>query len=195
MYKRQNQDTATYWAANVFSKEAGTELLTSVNLSLWGSTSYEIYVTDGSLSLSGLTPAASGSADMLGYLSVTLDTPIELTGDQFAVIVKYSLRNGASIPVECNIGDYYRYVDAPSHSSFLSENGRSWAEISTADWDYSNLCIKAFTPVSYTHLHNFVPDRNLPPEAAGGKRKSPYFPSRSSWRFLRFPTRRRNWKT
>ncbi len=48
-----NQDTATYWAANVFSKEAGTELLTSVNLFLWGSTSYEIYVTDGSLSLSG----------------------------------------------------------------------------------------------------------------------------------------------
>lgn len=156
-----NQDTATYWAANVFSKEAGTELLTSVNLSLWGSTSYEIYVTDGSLSLSGLTPAASGSADMLGYLSVTLDTPIELTGDQFAVIVKYSLRNGASIPVECNIGDYYRYVDAPSHSSFLSENGRSWAEISTADWDYSNLCIKAFTQSlsgqTVLHLENENP--------------------------------------
>ncbi len=82
---------------------------------------------------------------MLGYLSITLDTPIELTGDQFAVIVKYSLRNGASIPVECNIEITTAMLTPPSHSSFLSENGRSWAEISTADWDYSNLCIKAFT--------------------------------------------------
>ena len=63
--------------------------------------------------------------------------------------------------MECNIGDYYRYVDAPSHSSFLSENGRSWAEISTADWDYSNLCIKAFTQSlsgqTVLHLENENP--------------------------------------
>lgn len=142
-----DEGNSVVYAANIFDKEPGRELLTQVNLGVWGDTKYEVYVTEGSLNISGLSPVASGNVNLLGYHNVELASPVTLTGNKFAVIVKYTLGGDASVPVESRIdGGEYAYVDAPEGSSFFSENLRDgWTEISAEDFYDSNFCIKAFT--------------------------------------------------
>ncbi len=143
-----DQGTSTILVANVFDKEPGAEELTAVNIGLWGNTRYEIYVNPtGAVSTSGLSPVASGSTNLMGYLTETLSSPVTLTGKRFSVIVKYTLSGGAVVPLEGRIGSsIYQTVDAPKKSTYLSENnGRSWEELSVSANYSSNACIKAFT--------------------------------------------------
>lgn len=135
------------YAANVFPRTGGQESLTAVTFATVGSVNYEVYVTDGTLSVAGLAPVASGSlSSAIGCTTVEF-SPIPLQGEKFAVIVAYSTPDGTGgIPLESQIPGSFSSASAPSGSSFYSHSGIDiWKELSTAQNYFFNCCIKAFT--------------------------------------------------
>lgn len=141
--------SSTY-AANIFEKPAGTEMLTEVAVGNNGAEEYEVLVNPSgdSLNLRDLEAVASGSFTMNGYQTITLDTPVELTGTKFAVVVRYTKSGDeyAYIPREKQRYDtIWSKADAEPGTSYISSSGISWTEISNEKYGYSNCSIKAFT--------------------------------------------------
>lgn len=149
----EDSDNITY-GMNVFDKQDGEETVTSINLAFNGPTDYDAYILDyvtdpESLDCSGAEPVASGHSPYAGYFDIDLDTPVTVSGDKFAVIVKYhSDDTFYSVPVEQKMKYpyvwYNYYSTAPSKSSYTSPDGATWEEISTAEIQ-ANCTIKAFT--------------------------------------------------
>jgi hypothetical protein len=76
-----------------------------------------------------------------------LSTPVELVEDnQFSVAVKLTTPGWPyPIPIEHTVVGYSSAAGAFPGESFISSDGGSWMDATTA-WDYStNVCIKAFT--------------------------------------------------
>lgn len=145
-YGNENYET---YAANVFEKGEIDELLTEVVIASAGYTEFEIYVNSADDSLTGenVSYVQNGVINYAGYKTVKLEEPVTLTGDKFAVIVKYyTPGTGYGIPIE-NKGPYYFHLsaDADSGQSFLSLNGQEWKEISSEEFNYANCSIKAYT--------------------------------------------------
>lgn len=148
------------WAANIFTKEAGTEKLESINLGLWGQAKYEVYVTDGSLDVSGLSPVATGSTDWAGFFQVDLNREVLITGKKFGVVVKFILSNDSEVMLEQQVPNTpYANAYAPAGSSYAKVPGSTWTELSSSYYHYANFCIKAFTSdVSGKTTVSFVTD-------------------------------------
>ena len=74
-----------------------TEYLKYISVELAKTQGVEIYVNPtGDLSVAGLTPVVSltgSNALESGYHRIKLDTPIELTNNKFAIIIKYISRS------------------------------------------------------------------------------------------------------
>lgn len=122
-----NADTA--YAANTYQKQQSPELLTDVGLSVRGYTEYEIYVNgqNSDLSPENLTLAARGTQNHMGFVTVTLQEPILLTGTEFAIVIKY-VTPGFSYSVPVSIPPYCPEIS--QNSSFLSPDGESWEDTS-----------------------------------------------------------------
>ena len=163
------------YASNVFSRKDKTkkEYLTEIGIYVPITEGIEIYVDaeDGDMKNYGEVVAAYTGKDALesGYHSIKLGNPIEITGEKFAVIIKYINGEGAAYSIECNIeasglssSELYSKAKAEVGQSFLSIDGNSWKDINGYEIPFydletntlvqktyknTNACIKAFTTV------------------------------------------------
>lgn len=125
----------TAYAANVFTKQPGEELLTDVAFVTRGYTEYEIYVNPVGSAPAGAQVqfVQSGTVDYMGYTTVKLQNPVALDGEQFAVIIKYTMPGVEYVvpvvPKEQLAGTDYSGV------SWISTNGSVWVD----SYTYSNL--------------------------------------------------------
>lgn len=152
------------YAANVFTKKTQEEYLSEVGIFLASTQGIEVYVNNASsnLDINQATLVASYTGtNALGPGYHTLKfSPLELTGDKFAVIVKYiNSDEGATISLECDLlesgmTDTSNVFDTATSNigeSYLSKDGTTWQDM--VDYELyggyilknTNACIKAFT--------------------------------------------------
>lgn len=160
--------TNTAYGANVFQKLPGEESLTEVTFGTISYTDYEVYINPNGNELreQDLVLCASGTMPYAGYKTVKLDTPITLSGQTFAVVIKYYTPYTAySVPIEAKIdrekSSWYT-ASAERGTSFLSADGNGWDEISTDEVGQANCSIKAFTKdiTNKTDIRFSKPNKN-----------------------------------
>ncbi len=147
--------TKDVYGANVFARKTSSkdEWLTEVSVSSLVDIKCEIYVNakDGDLNSKKLTKVSDVLELKNGYHTIKLKTPVQLTGDKFAVVVKY-IKNGGSayFGLEYPDSGYWNTATASKGQSYISFDLNEWYDINelsftTAIPTNSNLCIKAFT--------------------------------------------------
>ncbi|MCL2859420.1 MAG: bacterial Ig-like domain-containing protein [Oscillospiraceae bacterium] len=142
------------YGADVFTRNNtnSKEMLTEVSVASIYDASYEIYVNskDGTLNSLSLTKVKTTDTLNAGYNTIKLDTPIELTGSQFAIAVKYTAPQSNGYPVSVELDpasmwgatyadDYWAGVPI-SQESYSSNDGNAYYLMT----DYDT-CIKGFT--------------------------------------------------
>ncbi len=151
-------DYTKAYAANVFDKSDKTENLSEIGITLdtESCSSFEIYVNPKGkeLNTSSLQKVKTVTNVTSDYVTVKIDPPIPLTGESFAVAVKY-ISNGNDtvyIPIESkNAYQYSRIHNTATSSageSFFSGDGENWLDAYDAEitgLSNINTCIKAFT--------------------------------------------------
>ena len=157
-------NTTDIYNANVFPRNGegleSAEVLRAV--SFWTSDknyAYEIYIVKDYKDVSSFSasvPVAAGRFAYAGYHTVKIN-PVNLEkGTRFAVAVKLSAANKASVYscLELPMEGYSSKAWANSGESFFSLDGENWKDISD-NLPNTNACIKAFTDT----------DGNLPADA------------------------------
>ena len=163
------------YTANVFTRKDITkkEYVEEVGIYVPITEGIEIYVDakNGDMKDYGEAVAVYTGNNALepGYHAIKLGTPIEVTGEEFAIIVKYINAEGAKYSLECNLNDtglttnsnIWSKAKAETGQSFISVNGNDWNDINEHGLYWSsvennlvkktykntNACIKAFTKV------------------------------------------------
>jgi C1A family cysteine protease/PKD repeat protein len=141
----------TCWCANIFTAKS-SETLKAVSFYTTGSNcNYEIYIYTnlGSNPIGRTNPVFSGSgtSTFAGYHTIPLGTNVPLnTGQKFSVVLKLTTP-GYNYPIalETPISGYSSKARANPGESFISPDGKTWADITTAYSSNTNICIKAFT--------------------------------------------------
>ena len=137
---------------NVFDKLEQTEILNEISFSISSlptnaKVDYEIYVnaTDGELETSKFNLVKSGKDvfDKQGYYTVKLDTPIELTGEQFVIAIKMTEASVVSISSWSEQVSQELRGSLPKQS-YISTNG-VLTDLYKPDARSFSLNIKAFT--------------------------------------------------
>ena len=162
------------YGANVFERKQREqkEWLTQVSVSSLVDITCDVYVnpSSGELNPKKLEKVASNVEIKNGYYTLDLEKSIKLTGDKFAVIVKYiSDESGKSyLGLEYPDGYYWNTATAEKGQSYISIDSENWDDImelssSTVIPAKSNLCIKAFTEykndeLNYFEINNFTVD-------------------------------------
>ncbi len=151
----------TAWAANAFTASAAGEIRSVGTYASTVNVGYQILIKSA---LNGTTLATkTGTWPLAGYHTVELDSPVAVAaGQAFVVAVRYTTpAYYFPIPAECYEAGYSSGAAAGAGQSYISEDGLSWADITTAWWGDStcNVCIKAMvgpaaappsdTPVAY----------------------------------------------
>lgn len=148
-------DTDSAWAANIFTPISNGNLISVGLYAATVNTSYEIYVYDTFTgdNFSNLIATKSGTIASPGYHTISLDSPLPLSGgDDFAVVVKFTTPGyNFPIPIEYPLPGYSDAARANPGESYVSNSGETWTDI-TSVWSNTNVCIKAIA--SYT----FNPD-------------------------------------
>lgn len=142
------------YGANVFTRNnpSQEEYLTEVNLSTLAAGQFEIYVNaqDGELSLDKLKKVKTITTENAGFSTITLSTPIKLTGQKFVVAIK-SIKGDAlaQIGLENNDGVFWKNATAQKGQSYLSLDGAEWEDLKDLEADLgnqdANICLKAKT--------------------------------------------------
>ena len=141
-YVNYNDDTA--WYANTFTpKKTGETLQAVAFYSENNDTSYQIYY---GTSLGGKKALiAQGRVANVGYYTVPLAAPVQLSASPFTIFVKISTTSGiADIPLETNVPNYITTAVSSPGGCFISADGTDWADI-TKIIPKSNICVRAFT--------------------------------------------------
>ncbi len=163
------------YAASVFSRESkqSTEYLSEIGIFLFSAHGIEIYVNPNDGKLEDCELVATFTATQAlegGYHSLKLSSPIQLTGDNFAIKIKYINSTRTEIPLEYNgyasgsaeEDDPYATATASPNESFISFNGTVWSDLDDYSKTYyagtsdettivlkdTSACIKAFTTLS-----------------------------------------------
>lgn len=161
-------DTSAYinnfketYGANVFERDnTKNEYLTEIGIANLIDSAYEIYVNPNNdkLSKTNLIKVAETQKLSTGYHTVELQNPVKLTGDEFAIIVKYinlDENNNTHFGIEMKVtGDkYWSNAKNSDRESFLSGDMTNWYDInSIIGLKGANLTIKAFTTESDVNL-------------------------------------------
>ena len=142
------------YGANVFIRNSGeVEYLTEVGVSTLENTKCEVYVnpSNGSLADRNFIKVELGYKVQMdpGYHTIKLKEPIQLTGDEFCVAVKYyevDENRGAFATLERPLqGSYWGNAEASRGESFLGIDLDSMQDIVEMGFANTNLCVKAFT--------------------------------------------------
>ena len=151
----------TLYGANVFEKQNKTknEYVTEVGVYLPITEGVEIYVNENGENLSDgkLVATYTGpNAVEPGYHVFKLSSPVKITGDKFAIKVKF-MSETAAIPLECNlfkneiskVSTMYDKATSNSNESFVSMDNNEWDDLYNnpeyGPYANTNICIKAFT--------------------------------------------------
>ena len=147
------------YGANVFTRENKNveEYLNEVSFNLVGRSSVEVYVNPNGDDLNNLMKVSELRKDLTpGYHTVKL-APVKLTGEKFAVVIKYvNAGDGFFFGVECKMpGGVYQNASASKNQSFISFDGIAWEDITNLsirgiNMPTANICIKAFTETEET---------------------------------------------
>lgn len=153
------EETTTMYGVNIFEKGTDIEYLNEVSVTTIYNVNCEVYVnsTDGSLdSNKYIKVGDSVNLATAGYHTIEFDTPVALTGNKFAVKVKYTSVD-AEIAAEnlvlCTVEspDYYnwKYAESEAGQSYISSDNSNWEDlVYNAELDEyceMSLCLKAFT--------------------------------------------------
>lgn len=141
------------YGANVFKRKqtSKTEWLTEISIASLVDTKCEIYVNakDGDLKSTKLKKVSDVLELKNGYHTIQLKNPVQLTGTEFAVVVKY-IKNSdgfAYIGTEYPDNNYWNTASASRGQSYVSLDLNNWEDLMNVSTvpAKSNLCIKAFT--------------------------------------------------
>jgi C1A family cysteine protease len=147
--QRAGYSSHTAWFANDFTARAGDQLAAVSFYAAEPGSSYTLYVGLGGSS--SLTAAGSGSLSVAGYHTVTLGSPVQLTGGQaFTVAVRLTTPGCYwPIPLETNIAGYSSGATAAPGEGFVSPDGNAWTDLtSISGHAQDSVCLKAFTRAS-----------------------------------------------
>ena len=129
------------------------ETLKSVGVNISNYANLEIYVNpnDSSFASSELVKVAETTEVLYpGFHRIDI-TPIELTGDSFAIIVKQKSESGGFyFQIEANISNSAYALVESDNNSYISLHGNTWTNItnlnvSGIDMSKADVCIKAYT--------------------------------------------------
>lgn len=129
------------------------EILESVGVNLSNYANIEIYVNpeDSSFEASKLVKVAETKEVLYpGFHRVDI-TPIELTGESFAIVVKQKSESGGFyFQIEANISNSAYSLVESENRSYISLHGDTWTNItnlnvSGIDMTKADVCIKAYT--------------------------------------------------
>jgi C1A family cysteine protease/uncharacterized protein YjdB len=143
-------NNSTAWFSNVFPAPGSESLAATGFYTTQKSAQYQVYVeTDYDTNhFSKLTLVKSGTIDMPGYHTVTLDTPVALnSGKRFAIAVKLVEANETiPIAIEEYYSGYSSNATASVGQSFTSPDGQAWTDLMVSQPSLkANVCLKAFT--------------------------------------------------
>lgn len=138
------------YGANVFSRNKDVEeQLNEISIASVVEQNFELYINseDGELNQDKLQKIETDvTAIRQGYTTIKLKEPIKLTGDKFAVAVKYSGKNKkAYIGVEVPTKTYWATATSNLGESYYSQDMNTWTDLTKAGLSNANVCIKAFT--------------------------------------------------
>ena len=138
------------YGANVFSRNTyEAEQIEEISIASVVEQDVEIYINnqDGELTQNKLIKVETEQTKIRqGYTTIKLKNPVKLTGEKFAVAVKYS-GNGtkAGIGVENPTQGYWATATSNAGESYYSTDMVTWKDLSTVGVSNTNICIKAFT--------------------------------------------------
>ena len=138
------------YVVNVFEKDETEEFLDAISFCTIPDEEYEVFInsTDGSPDINKFEKIKSIPKTDSSYITIDLNSPIKLSNDKFAVMVKYINHNGnVSIPLESQDQENKKYIYCTSNAgeSFIYKNG-NFIDMKTIGT--MNGCIKAFTKLS-----------------------------------------------
>ena len=147
--------STTCWAANIFTANSN-EVLQAVSFyttDLNSNYVIRIYTNTGSQPFSQNSPVLtqSGTISDVGYHTVPLNSGVKLdAGQTFSVVLKLTNPNyiypiAVETPVTGHLRDYSSQATANAGESFISTDGNTWTDITTAVAPNTVACIKAFT--------------------------------------------------
>ncbi len=163
----------TAWFANVFNKESNKkEDLSAVSFYTNGNNAaYEIWTSSDfeKNDFSNMTKVTEGIISSPGYHTITLEEPVSIEKNTFAVAVKLTTPgHNTPIAVEKNVANYASGATANKGESFVSANGNSWKDITTnPGHENTNVCLKAFTKevqpsLDFSHAFQWENKENTP---------------------------------
>ena len=133
-------DAGTIYSGNKFTRKQladKTEYITSVGIYLSQAEGVEIYINSEDDNIPNSKLVCTPGTLEAGYHNIILPSPVELTGDKFAIAIKYTNQEGASLPIESNLkesnftsdGNMYDSAKSASNQSFFSPDGSYWQEL------------------------------------------------------------------
>lgn len=164
-------NNTSLYAANKYTREVPTdkeEYINEVSLYIATTSGVEIYINPNSDDIDAAQlVAVPEKALESGYHTIKLSSPIKLTGDKFAIKVKYTNQEGAQLPLSANLkefgieedtSEFFDNATTQEGESFIlmtsSANGEQWEDLYnlkitsngvTYSFKNSSTCIEAFT--------------------------------------------------
>ena len=162
-----NSDTA--WFANIFTAQSSESVAAVSFYTLATNSSYTVNVytnVQGTPTNGLLSGTVSGTIATMGYHTIRLTTPVPVaSGSNFSVVVKAQTPNSSPIPVEYAVTGLSSHAVAHPGESFVSNNGTSWTDATTAVAATANVCLKAFTLTTSSTSTSVTVTTNPPGQA------------------------------
>lgn len=154
------------YAANKYTRQKiddKDEYIQEIGLYIINTSGVEVYMNSASDDINNTKLVAKPlEALESGYHTIKFAEPIKLTGDKFAIKVKYTNQEGAYVPMEVNYKNFglegtnafFNKATANDGECFVSKDGSEWHDvnktvINSGGKQYSltnsSTCIKAFT--------------------------------------------------
>lgn len=140
------------YISNVFSTKSKNEILNQISVFLAESSDVEIYANVSSDDKTAIKKIKTVEQLEYGYHTITLDTPLKITGDKFVIAAKIlnSSSGKAYVPLEMNFAsnnqgsNFWDTATGSVGQSYISIDATDWTDINNIASD-TNVCLKAFT--------------------------------------------------
>lgn len=150
-------DKTVVYGANVFKKDPTTiEKINEISVSSVVDQQFELYINsqDGELNLDKMQRIETEQTSLrAGYTTIKLQEPIKISGEEFAVAIKYiGVNRSACIGVETPNDLYWATATSNDGESYYSFNGETWLDLNSSAVKNTNICIKAFTTIENQNI-------------------------------------------
>ena len=142
------EDATTIYGANVFTRSCNKfEQINQISIASMEEMDCEVYINpvDGDLTSNKLQKVSSIVSVKAGYTTIKWDEPVNLTGEKFVVVVKFTNEEIVRVTAEAPSSEFWATATSQKGESFVSTNLVNWIDLSDTNIKNANLCIKAFT--------------------------------------------------